>query len=53
VTIEVRPGDLASPEVQALIAEHLAGMRGSSPPGHVHALAPDALGGPDVTFWSA
>lgn len=44
--------DLRSPDVQALIAEHLQGMHGSSPPGHVNALALDALRQPDVTFWS-
>lgn len=51
--IEVRPGDLASTEVRALIAEHLAGMHGHSPPGQVHALAVESLGHPDITFWTA
>ncbi|HET7203404.1 MAG TPA: GNAT family N-acetyltransferase [Steroidobacteraceae bacterium] len=51
--IEVRLDDLSSLDVQALIAEHLAGMRGNSPPGHVHALAIDGLKKPEVTFWSA
>lgn len=51
--IQVRLDDLSSPEVQALIAEHLEGMRGNSPPGNVHALAIDELRRPDVTFWSA
>lgn len=51
--IATRIDDLSSPAVQALVAEHLAGMHGSSPPGHVHALALDALRRPDVTFWSA
>ncbi|HQR22665.1 MAG TPA: GNAT family N-acetyltransferase [Burkholderiaceae bacterium] len=45
--------DLSSADVQALIAEHLAGMRGNSPRGHVHALAIEGLRRPDVTFWSA
>ena len=51
--IETRIDDLSSPAVQALIAEHLAGMHGNSPPGHVNALALDSLRQPDVTFWSA
>ena len=52
--IEVRlDPDLASPEVVALIAEHLAGMRGNSPPGHVNALALEGLRATDVRFWTA
>lgn len=53
MTIAVRVDDLASDEVRALVAEHLAGMHGHSPPGHVHALAVDALRAPGITFWSA
>ena len=45
--------DLSSPEAQALVAEHLAGMHGTSPPGHVNALAIDGLRAPEVTFWTA
>jgi putative acetyltransferase len=51
--IHVRPDDLSSPVVQDLVSEHLAGMNGNSPAGHVHALAIDGLKDPDVTFWSA
>ena len=51
--IETWIDDLSSPEVQALIAEHLAGMHSNSPPGHVNALALESLRQPDVTFWSA
>ena len=39
--------------MQALLAEHLAGMHGNSPPGRVHALALDGLRRPEVTVWSA
>lgn len=53
MSIEVRVDDLSSTEVQELIAEHLAGMRGNSPPGSVHALAIEGLKQPDITFWSA
>lgn len=52
-TIDVREDDLSGSEVQALIAEHLAGMRGHTPPGQVHALAIEGLRAPGVTFWCA
>lgn len=51
--VDVRIDDLSSPEMQALIAEHLAGMRGHSPPGQVHALAIEALRRPEITVFSA
>jgi putative acetyltransferase len=51
--VDLRIDNLSSPEIQSLIAEHLAGMRGSSPPGHVNALALEGLRRPDITFWSA
>ena len=51
--IETRVDDLSSPAVQALITEHLAGMKTNSPPGHVKALALDSLRQSDITFWSA
>ena len=51
--IEVHVDDLSTPHVQSIVAEHLAGMHGNSPPGHVHALAIDGLKSPDTTFWSA
>lgn len=51
--MDTRVDDLSSPEVQALVAEHLAGMHGNSPPGHVKALAIEALRVPEVTFWTA
>lgn len=51
--IEVHIDDLSTREVQGLVEEHLAGMHGSSPPGHVNALALDGLRRPEVTFWSA
>lgn len=51
--IDVRPDDLSRTEVQLLVAEHVAAMHDSSPPGYAHALALSALGAPDVSFWSA
>jgi putative acetyltransferase len=50
--LEVRRDDLSSPEVQALVREHMAGMMSSSPPESVHALPLDALRKPDITFWA-
>ena len=49
--IQIRVDDLATTEVQELVAEHLAGMHSNSPPGHVNALAIQSLRKPDVTFW--
>ena len=51
--LHVRQDDLSSPEVQALIAEHLAGMHGNTPVGHVHALAIEGLRAPEITFFTA
>jgi putative acetyltransferase len=51
--IEVHIDDLSSPDAQSIVAEHLSGMHGNSPPGHVHALAIDGLKAPGTTFWSA
>ena len=51
--ISITQDDLWSPESQALVAEHLSGMDANSPPGHVHALALEALRAPQVTFWTA
>lgn len=51
--IEVVQDDLSSAEVQALIAEHLAGMHANSPACHVNALALEALRAPAITFWVA
>lgn len=51
--VEIRPDDLSSPAVQALIAEHLADMHQNSPPCRTHALALESLRRPEVRFWSA
>jgi putative acetyltransferase len=53
MSIIVRTDDLSSPQVQALVAQHLVGMHGNTPAGHVHALAVEGLRAPEVTFWSA
>lgn len=51
--VEVRVDDLSGPEVRALLADHLAGMHATSPPGSVFALDLSGLTAPEVTFWSA
>ncbi|TIC87801.1 GNAT family N-acetyltransferase [Nocardioides sp. GY 10113] len=39
-------------DVLVLLAEHLADMYATSPAESVHALDPDALAGPDISFWT-
>ena len=51
--VEVRPDDLSGPEVQALLADHLAELREHTPACSVHALDLSGLREPGVTFWSA
>jgi hypothetical protein len=43
LTITARLDDLSAAQVQALIAERLAGMRSHTPAAQVHALALEAL----------
>jgi putative acetyltransferase len=50
--MEIRQGGLDTPEVAALLGEHLDEMRRYSPPESVHALDLDRLRTPDLTFWS-
>lgn len=52
VLFQIRIDNLSSQDVQDLVSEHLDGMHKNSPPGHVNALAIEALRQPDVTFWS-
>jgi putative acetyltransferase len=51
--MEIRVDDLSSPEVQALVEEHLASMRRASPPESCHALGLEELKKPDIAFWTA
>lgn len=44
--------DPLRPDVLALLEEHLADMRATSPPESVHALDPTDLAGPGLTFWT-
>jgi putative acetyltransferase len=50
--MQIKTDDLNGPEIAALLAEHLAGMRSLSPPESVHALPLEGLRRPEVTFWS-
>lgn len=51
--MEIRLDDPLSPDVRALLEEHLADMIATSPPESVHALDPETLAGPDMLFYSA
>jgi len=46
------PDDPADPEVRALLTAHLAFAHEHTPPGHVHALEPEALAAPGLAFVS-
>jgi putative acetyltransferase len=50
--VDIRLGGLETPQVAALLAEHLEEMRRYSPPDGVHALDLDRLRTPDLSFWS-
>jgi putative acetyltransferase len=52
-TFKIVPGDFSDPRVIALLHEHLAGMRASSPACSVHALDLTGLQTPQVTFYAA
>ncbi len=53
VTYAIRPDDLTSPEVLALLQFHLDEMYQFSPPESVHAMPAERLRQSDVTFFSA
>ena len=48
--MEIHTGGLDTPEVVALLREHLQGMALHSPPESIHALDLEALRKPDITF---
>ncbi|HJW34822.1 MAG TPA: GNAT family N-acetyltransferase [Holophagaceae bacterium] len=50
--MDIHPDDLTHPDVQALLAAHVADMYRISPPGSVHVLDLDGLRQPGVSFWS-
>lgn len=51
MSFTIRVDDLRGPAIAALLAEHLAQMRASSPACSVHALDLEALRAPEVTMW--
>jgi putative acetyltransferase len=50
--MHIQIDDPARPDVLALLEEHLRNMYELSPPESVHALAVNALKGPEITFWT-
>ena len=50
--MEIKVDDLTSPEIVALLSEHLESMYSHSPPESVHALPIEKLREPDITFFS-
>lgn len=51
--MHIRPDPLTSPEIAALLQEHLDEMHLHSPPESVHALDLARLRAPGIRFWSA
>lgn len=51
--IRIQRDDPRRRDVQDLLAGHLADMFATSPAESVHALDPEALAGPEITFWTA
>lgn len=51
--MDIRPDDLSSQQVQALLAAHLAGMLQNSPPNSVHALDLSGLQSSAISVWTA
>lgn len=51
--LRIEVGSLDRDDVRALLDEHLAEMRATSPAESVHALPVDGLRADDVTFWTA
>jgi len=50
--MHIRIEDPATPDITALLEQHLADMRAISPPESKHALDIEALRTPEITFWS-
>jgi putative acetyltransferase len=50
---DIRPDDLSGEPTRALLALHLADLRGNSPPGTSYALDLSGLQAPDITVWTA
>jgi len=52
MTMDIRIDELRSPEVAALLQEHLDDMAQHSPPESIHALDLERLRRPEITFWT-
>lgn len=52
-SLRVGVEDPRSPEAGALVEAHVAFAHEVTPPGHVHAVGADGLGGPEVTLFGA
>ncbi len=50
--MKLREGGLDDPRVDALIRHHLTEARASTPQDNAHALGPEALRAPDISFWT-
>ena len=53
MAVTIHYGELDHPDVQALLALHVAEMRAATPAGHCHVMPGDALRHPDIAFVSA
>jgi putative acetyltransferase len=53
IRLKIRVDDPRSDEVARFLGEHLEDMALHSPPESIHALEPEALCSPEVTFWTA
>ncbi|MEP3227349.1 MAG: GNAT family N-acetyltransferase [Parasphingorhabdus sp.] len=51
--MQIHLDNLTRPVVLDLLANHLSGMQGNSPPGSVYALDLSGLKAPDVSVWTA
>ncbi len=50
--MHIAPADPATPEIRALLEEHMAAMMANSPKDACHFLDIEALQKPEVTFWA-
>ena len=51
--LHIRQDDLTGERIIAFLQEHLDNMSEISPPESIHALDPEKLRAPNITFWSA
>lgn len=51
--MDIRRGDLAHPQIIALLQAHMQTMQAHSPPESIHALPLAAFQAPEITVWAA